>query len=150
MVKYILIAVVLVAGYFLFIKDSYPSDIYFQGIELSSKQDNNDSLNKEIDIFSYRDSSNHHVLLLALVNDSATVTVEGITSQYLARFESQGLKFKKEGSRHLGLMSDTVMYIATAKNMNALIAYTVKGGGSSPRSVGEASAIFSDLENFSL
>jgi len=150
MAKYIVIGVVLVMGYFLFIKDPYPSDIYFQGVQLGSKQDNNNSLNKNVDIFSYRDSTNNHVLLLALVNDSPSVTVEGITSQYIARFESQGLKFQQEGSRYLGVMSDIVMYVAVAKNMNAFIAYTEKGGGSTPRSVNEASDIFSDLENFSL
>jgi len=150
MVKYILIGIAIVACYLVFIKGPYPSDIHFQGVLLGSKQGNNDSLNKEIDMFSYRDSTNHHVLLFAILNGSSIVTLPVITNQYIDRFRSQGFKIQQDESRYKRVQSDTVMYITLAKKLNAFIAYTTKGGGI-PRSINDASEIlFRIRESFIL
>lgn len=146
MIKYILFFIVLGAVYFLFLKDPYPKIVEFNGYTLSSRQDNNNTLKKNIDIFSYRDKSNHHVLLFGIADGD--VTVSEISSHYVARFESQGVKFKRNNGRILGVKSDEVVYITEAKAINALIVYMEKGASPIPDKPNDAAILFNKLENY--
>ena len=52
-----------------------PTKIDVQGTTLSDRSNKNDSLNTDIDIFSYRHSDNTKVLIIASVNDlDVTIT----------------------------------------------------------------------------
>lgn len=139
----------LVAGYFIFLNDPYPSKVVFDGVEMGSRQDNNDSLNKDIDVFSYRDKGNQRVLLVGMVKNSPMLSVDELTEIYLANFKSQGFTFKKKGNRYLGIKGDTAMHMTVAYPLNAFIAFTEKGGDV-PSSVSSASTVFAELENFIL
>lgn len=148
MAKYAFVVVVIIAAYFAFFNDPYPKSIVFNGVELGSRQDNNNSLQKDVAIFSYRDKTNRHVLLFAFLNETSAVTIQGLSAQYLQRFKEQGLAFKQGGSRFLGTKEGISMYMTEAKKLNALIVYT-QMGGSTPASISDASGMFSELENYS-
>ena len=144
--KYVLIVIVFVASYFLIFKDPYPKTVEFNGYSFSSKADNNNSRNKDLDIFSYRDKSNNRVLMFAITNDAA-ITFTDLSKQYLGRFEYQGATFTQDGTRYLGSKSDEVIYMTEASHINALIVYVEKGSLQSPS---DTDRLFSELENFSL
>jgi len=148
MYKYAFICLFAVVVYFVFLKDSYPSVIEFQGYTLGSKEDNNNTVDKNLDIFSYRDKTNHHVMIFAIMNDSE-FTPTDLSNQYLARFQYQGFKFQQDGARHLGVKTDEVIYITEAKNIDGIIIYVEKGGLPMPRRPGDGETIFSALERFS-
>jgi hypothetical protein len=147
--KYIFVAIACVASYFFIFKDSYPKTVEFNGHTFSSKTNNNNSLNKDIDIFSYSDKSNHHALMFAITNNLA-ITLSDLSKQYLRRFEEQGYSFSKNGTRLLGKKSDEVIYMTESPNINALIVYVEKGALQSPRNPSDAAGLFNALENFSL
>jgi hypothetical protein len=147
--KYVLVVIVFVASYFLIFKDSYPNAVEFNGHTLSSKEDNNNSRNKDLDIFSYSDKSNHHVLMFAITNDAA-ITLSDLSKQYLGRFEYQGYSFSKSGTNFIGRKSDEIIYMAESPNINALIVYIEKGASQSPRHPSDAAGLFNELENFLL
>ena len=147
MAKYGIILALAAVGYFVFIYDPYPSTVFFQGIELGNKTDQNNSLHDDIDIFTYRDKTNHHILMLALPKNSPTVTIDGLTELYLGRLESQGIKFKQMGRRYTGRRDNTFLYMARANLIDAVIIYTEAKTANAPAS--DKEAIFTELENFS-
>jgi hypothetical protein len=147
MKNYVVVAVIVAVLYVIFFKDPYPSTVEFNGYTLGSKEDNNDTVDKEFDIFSYRDNTNHHVLIFGVRNNS-TFTVDDLTKQYVSNFQRQGYKFKEEGTRHLGIKGDEVIYITEAKNMEAIVMYVEKGGSPMPTSPSDGSSVFTDLEYF--
>lgn len=149
MSKFLLVAIVIVASYFLIFKDSHPKTVEFNGNTLSSKTDNNNSQNNDLDIFSYSDKSNHHVLMFAITNDTS-ITLSDLSKQYLGRFEYQGYSFSKNGTRFLGRKSDEIIYMAESSNINALIVYVEKGASQSPRNPSDAVELFNELESFLL
>jgi len=148
MYKYALVGLFAVVAYFVVFKDSYPSKVEFRGHTLGSKEDNNNTVDKNLDIFSYRDKSNHHVLVFAIRNNSE-FTLTDLSEQYLGRFQHQGYKFKRNGARHLGVKADEAIYMTEAKNIEGIIMYIEKGSSPIPRAPNDGANIFSDLENFS-
>lgn len=147
--KYIVFLLLGVVAYFAFVSDSYPSSIEFRGYSLGSKENNNDTVDKEFDIFSYRDSSNHHILMFGIRNNSR-FTLEDLTKQYLANFQRQGFKFIDDGSRQLGVKGDEAIYITESKNMEAIVIYVEKGASPMPKEPDDGASVFSDLEYFLL
>jgi len=147
MKNYVIVAVIAAVLYVVFIKDPYPSTVEFNGYTLGSKEDNNDTVDKEFDIFSYRDSSNHHILMFAIRNNS-TRTLDSLKELYIANFQRQGFKFKEDGERQLGLKGDEAIYVTETKNMEAIVMYVEKGSSSIPTSPSDGSSIYTDLEYF--
>lgn len=68
----------------------------------------------------------------------------------LAISRRRGSKFRKDGTMHLGLKGDEVIYMTIAAKMNAAIAYIEKDPEPRPRKSSDANNIFSSLANFSL
>jgi len=147
MKNYVIIAVIVAVVYVVFFKDPYPSTVEFNGHTLGSKEDNNDTVDKKFDIFSYRDSSNHHILMFGIRNNS-TNTLDSLKELYIANFQRQGFKFKEDGERQLGIKKDEAIYVTEAKNMEAIVMYVEKGGSSIPTSPSDGSSVFTDLEYF--
>jgi|GEM_PF-3267169 len=147
MYKIIGVAALVAIGYFMFFNSSYPDKISFQGNVLSNKQDNNNSLNKEIDAFSYSDVSRHHNMMFAILNDSK-VTVAGILDQYTGRFRHQGFRFTNEENRYLGKRNDERLYIGSLQHQRGIIAYVVKADADAPNFIEDADTLFLDLESY--
>jgi len=145
--KYALIGIFAVVAYYVFLMDSYPSSVEFQGYTLGSKQDNNDTTEKKLDIFSYRDKTNHHLLLFAMKNDTE-FTVSDLLDLYLKNFKSQGVKFKKSGGRYLGVKADEAIYITESKSFKGVIVYVEKGGLPMPNKPSDGANIYIDMEYF--
>ena len=147
MYKYLFVAFVAALGYFMFFYDSYPSNFDFRENTFGVKEDQNNTLDKEFEIFSYKDKSNHHVLIFAIRNRSE-LTLDDLTKQYLGRFQYQGFKFKSDAARHVGVKGDEVIYMTILKNIEGVIIYIEKGGVSKPNNQSDVSVVFIDLENF--
>jgi predicted membrane protein len=151
MVKFAFIVIAIVAGYVFFYKDAYPDSTVFRGRVLESKKYHNNSQNKKIDVFSYRDSSNQHVLLFAVLGDPE-VKIGGTKNQYLGNFERQGFIFQHDGKRFFGRHADTAIYMTATKieKKDSVIVYTEKGVVPLPDTLNDADLLFSELEHFSL
>lgn len=147
MYKIIGVVALVAFGYFMFFNSSYPDKISFQGNVLSNKQDNNNSLNKEIDVFSYSDASRHHNMMFAILNDSE-ITVARTLHQYKGRFKHQGFRFTNEGNRYLGKRNDERLYISSLKNLRGIVAYIAKADADSPDFIADADMLFLDLESY--
>lgn len=129
--------------------DPYPKKIEFQGEVLGHREDNNDSLNPDFDVLSYRNFDNTKVLTIALPGDS-DVSIEDFRKTYTANFTSQGLKIKNRGSRAIGLKGDTHLYMSEPYTFNALLMYTELQPGSERPSFKNSSDTFVALESFEL
>ncbi|VAW70780.1 hypothetical protein MNBD_GAMMA09-1175 [hydrothermal vent metagenome] len=148
MLKYAFAGLLIIGAYFVFFNGSYPGTVEFQNHSLSSKQDNNDTIDKDIDIFSYRDKSNHHILIFAVKNDSKA-SLTDLSGLYLGNFKRQGFTFQKYGKRHLGLKSDEAIYMTETQSFEGIIIYIEKGGSPMPQKVTDGADVFNDLESFS-
>jgi hypothetical protein len=148
MKKIIIVVVAVIAVYFTFFKDPYPSSIIFQEINFGSKNEGKNS-GKKLNIFTYRDDSNAHSLSFALMQDSTAMSVSSLLDYYLGYYEARGYKFEKDGSRFLGVSSEVVMYIAEAENLNGVVFYKKKLDSPSRNRKSDASALFDELEGFS-
>jgi len=149
MKNYIVIALVAVIAYTVFFKDPYPSTVNFRGHTLGEKEDYNVHSDSRLNVFSYKDNTGHHVLIVGMRNESS-ITLDDISKQYLRLFQTQGVKFVQEGDRHLGVRDDEAIYIAEAKNMDAIVMYVEKGGSTMPEVPSDGSSVFTDLEFFTL
>lgn len=112
--------------------DPFPTKIDFQGTTLSDRSNNNDSLNPDINIFSYRNHDNTKVLVIASVNDS-NITVPDFRQRYIKNLESQGVKFKQQGNRFIGSTSNAKIYLTDNYMLGALLIYTEQAAGTLPK-----------------
>lgn len=111
--------------------DPLPQKIDFQGTTLAEREDNNDSLNKEIDVFSYRNPNNTKVLTIASVNNS-DISLADFRQRYLSNFERQGINFKQQGNRYLGSKANTQLYITENYMLGALLIYAEQSNNGMP------------------
>jgi len=152
MVKYVLIALFAiviagsVGGYY-YTKEPYPSVVEFRGHILDSRKDNNNSTDKELKIFSYRDKTTTHLLMFAVRNESP-ISLSDLALQYLGRFQYQGYTFVDKGSRKHGVRNNERLYMAEAKSFDGLIVYIEQSSGAVTQSEEELESILSDVENF--
>ena len=144
----IIVGIIGAALFFLFNADPYPDEVYFQGVTLSSKQDINNTVDKEYDILSYRDDTNHHVLIFGIRNNSIR-TLEEFTQLYLSNFERQGYVFEGDGVRNLGVKKDEVIHITQADAIQGVIIYIKKEDKPVNVSLNDQAAIFDLMEGFS-
>ena len=137
------------AAYYMSTADSYPNEITFQGVELGSKKDINNTVDEEYDIFSYRDSSNYHVLVIGIRNESSR-TLESFLELYLLNFKRQGFSFEEEEGRYYAAKGGEEIYMARIGHIEGVAIYIRKNGISDDlASVGNR-GIFSELENIAL
>jgi hypothetical protein len=143
-----LVVIIAVAAYFIFFANSLPTDIEYRGNTLGPRQDVENNSIKNFEIVSYKDKTNYHVLLFLMPEDQS-VTTQEILDFYVGNFEAQGYKFRIDGSMHLGLKGDEVIYLTIATKINAAIAYIEKDPTTLPEKPSDASDIFSSLAAFS-
>ena len=145
--KLLLIAGLAVAAaiYFVFIGDPYPSRIVFQDIEFDSKDDINDTVDQKYDIISYRDKSNHHVLVFGIRNDSIR-TLEELTKLYLLNFKNQGFRFEGQGLRHFGAKGDEAIYMTRMAAIDGVVIY-IRKGATRDDEQGVRASVFGNLES---
>lgn len=105
--------------------DPFPQKVEFEGSLLSNRENNNDSLNKEISIYSYRNSNNTKKLTIASTNES-DVSIKDFRERYINNFKSQGVHFKQEGSHYLGSKANTILYLVENYTLGALLIYSEK------------------------
>lgn len=111
--------------------DPFPTKIDFQGTILSDRNNENDSLNANIDIFSYRNSDNTKALVIASVNES-DVTITDFRQLYIKNLESQGVKFKQQGNRFIGSTPNEKIYLTDNYMLSAVLIYTEQAAGALP------------------
>ncbi len=147
-VKILLGAVLIATIYFAFFASDLPGEIQFRGQDLGPKESvENDTL-KNFDIYSYRDKSNHHLLLFVMAVDD-TATAQQLLDVYARTFEAQGFKIMNQDNRHLGRRGDEVLYLAKATPIDSAVAYIEKAPATFPSGLQDADAVFSSLEGFS-
>ena len=144
----VLIIIAFLTMYFIFFANSPPSEISFQGHILGPREETENNSNKDFRIFSYKDRSANHMLLLLMPEDDS-VTADELIAFYAGNFETQGFSFSIDGTRQLGLRDDEAIYLTTAANLGSAIAYIEKGGESAPRKPDDADSLFLALERFS-
>ena len=138
----------LVAVYFIFFANSLPREIEFQGHTLGPREKIENNTNRNFDIYSYRDRTNHHVMLFVMAKDESA-TAQQLLEFYISNFEAQGFNFRNQDNRFLGTKGDEVIYMTKAPKIDSAIAYIEKGPDSVPSSLSGTSSVFSDLENYS-
>ena len=147
--KPVIIVIICAAAYFIIFSNSLPTDIEYRGYTLGPRQEVENNSTKNFEIISYKDESNYHVLLFLLPEDES-VTTQELLDFYVGNFKAQGYKFSKDGTMHLGLKGDEVIYMTIATMMNAAIAYIEKDPKPRPRKPSDATDVFSSLADFSL
>ena len=111
--------------------DPMPTKIDFQGTTLSDRSNKNDSLNADINVFSYRNNDNTKILVIASVNES-DVTITDFRQLYIKNLESQGVKFKQQGNRFIGSTSNEKIYLTDNYMLSAVLIYTEQAAGALP------------------
>ncbi len=149
MYKYILAAVVAGTAYFLFFSEPYPNSFEFRGITFGSKENENNSEDKGVDIYRYSDKSGDYVFMFAILNDTSA-TANGVSNQYLNVFKQQGYKFKREGNRYIGSKANDLIYMTQAKKFEGLVVLAKTKESSDLGRPSDADDIFADLEKFSI
>jgi hypothetical protein len=140
--------ILLAAVYFIFFSTNLPSEIRFQGHTLGPREKVKNDSAREFDIYSYRDRSNHHVLLFVMATDGDT-TSQQLLDFYASVFEAQGFAFRKKDARHLGRKGDEVIYLTRAPMIDSAVAYIEKAPASYPAGFRSAGKVFEALEGFS-
>lgn len=148
LVKPAIVGIIVVAAYFIIFGNSLPRDIEYRGNTLGPRQEVENNSSKNFEIVSYKDKTNYHVLLFLMPEDQS-VTTQELLDFYVGNFEAQGFKFRKDGTMHLGLKGDEVIYMTIAAKVNAAIAYIEKDPKPLPRTPSDANDIFSSLVDFS-
>ena len=145
----ILIPIALLAAvYFVFLASDMPGEIVFQGQTLGPRERVENNSLKEFDIYSYSDRARNNVLLFVMSTEDSP-TAEELLEFYISGFKAQGFSFRNEDDRYLGSKGDEVIYMTRAPRIDSAIAYIQKSDDA-PTSLRGASAIFSELESFSL
>ncbi len=146
--KYLIAIVLLIAAYFVFFANDLPSEIEYRGQTPGPRERVKNNSSRNFDIFSYRDKTNHHVLLFVMAKDESA-TAQQLLDFYVSNFKEQGFAFKEKDGRHLGTKGDEVIYMTRATQIDSAVAYIEKAPGRMPAGFRDASEIFSDLERFS-
>lgn len=144
----VLLIIVLVTTYFIAFDSKPPNEVSFQGHTLGPREETKNNSIKDFRIFSYKDGSGNHMLLL-LMPERDSVTADELLAFYASRFKAQGFEFLNDGTRHLGLKGDEVIYLTKASKLESAIAYIEKSSKPHPRKPGDAESLYSGLEGFS-
>jgi len=118
-----------------------PSQLSFQGKEfqyISTKE----SSGGKFDIVQYNSGTKN----LILITPHSEVDLDGFSKVYTQTFIAQGFKFESVGSRHIGVHSNKVVYLAVAKYLNSVSILLVENYADAPKDHDAASDIFRDLE----
>ena len=146
--KYLIAIVLLAALYFVFFATELPDEIEYRGQTLGPREKVANNSTRNFDIYSYRDKTNHHVLLFVMVKDDSA-TAQQLLEFYVGNFERQGFDFRADDGRYLGTKDDEVIYMTKAMQIDSAVAYVEKAPSRMPTGFRDASDIFSDLERFS-
>ena len=144
----VLIIIAFLTMYFIFFANSPPREILFQGHILGPREETENNSNKDFRIFSYKDSSANHMLILLMPEDDS-VTADELIAFYAGNFKKQGFRFSTDGTRQLGLRDDEAIYLTTAANLESAIAYIEKGAKPAPSKLDDADSLYLALESFS-
>lgn len=122
MVKYLLLAVIVIAGYMYF-KDSAPSKVYINSIEYGPKKidTSNDSSSKVFNYISTSANSGDYVSIL--YRDSGTGDLASWSDLVSGHFAKQGFKFESSGANKKGVKGEIVMFIVPLYQKDVLITY---------------------------
>ncbi len=145
--KFLIAVVLLGAIYFVFFASDLPKEIEYRGQTLGPRERVENNSNREFDIFSYSDRTNHHVLLFVMAKDESA-TSQQLLDFYIANFKGQGFNFRKKDGRHFGVKGDEVIYMTRATQIDSAIAYIAKADDTLPKSLRAADDLFSELERF--
>lgn len=149
MKKLLLVGTIVIAAiYFLFLADPYPKKIEFQEVLLEFREDINNTLDKEFDIFNYRNISNHHIMIFGIRNNSVR-TLKDFSNLYVTNFKRQGFNFNSGGSNHLGTKGDEAIYMTELKNIEGVVIYLKKSVNPKHRSTSDAESVFAELQYIS-
>lgn len=121
----------------------HPDTIEFMGHTLSSPQNNNNSKEDDLDILSYRDPSNHRILLLAERNGSK-VSIEHLLQQYVGRFRFQGFEFTEQDNRWIGQRKNERLYATPSVAFDGIVIYVEKNAERNARL--HQNAVFQNAE----
>ena len=143
----VLLIIAILAAYFIFFAGNPPSEFVFQGHTLGSREETENNSNKDFRIFSYKDSSANHMLLLLMPEDDS-VTADELIAFYAGNFKAQGFRFSTDGTRQLGLRDDEAIYLTIAANLESAIAYIEKDAKPAPSKPDDADSLFLALERF--
>lgn len=146
--KFSLPVALLIALYLVLFASDMPREIEFQGQTLGPRERIENNSRKPFDIYSYSDSSRHHVLLFVMATESAPTSQE-LLEFYVNNFKASGFSFRNTDGRYLGTKGNEVIYMGRAPRIDSAIAYIQKDANA-PTGFREASGIFSELESYSL
>ena len=146
-VRILVVIGALVAVYVVLFSNDLPNEIEFRGQVLGPREEVENNSVKNFDIYSYRDQTNHHVMLFVMAKDESATSQE-LLEFYVEVFTAQGAKFRTEDGRYLGTRDDEVIYMTRAPQIDSALAYIEKSPDA-PRRFGEANDIFTNLENYS-
>ena len=144
----VLLIIIFLAMYFIVFDNKPPKEIAFQGHTLGPREETEYNSIKDFRIFSYKDVSGNHMLLLLMLEDDSA-TVKELLAVYVGIFKAQGFKFRTDGDRHLGLKGDEVIYLTIAANLDSVIGYLEKDPDRRPAKPDDAESLYSALEIFS-
>ena len=147
-VKFLILAAVLVAVYFILFANDMPRELEYRGQTLGPRENIENNSVREFDIYSYSDRTRHHVLLFVMATTADSPTPQELLEFYVSNFKGQGFSFRQREGRYLGTKGDEVIYMARAPRIDSAVAYIQKSPDA-PTSLRGASDIFSDLENYS-
>ncbi len=146
-VKLLGVVAVLVAVYFAFFASSAPREIDFRGQTLGPRERVENNSIRDFDIYSYRDRTNHNLLLLLMVKDESA-TAQELLEFYVSNFKAQGFEFRQRDNRYFGTKGDEVIFMTRAPQIDSAIAYIQKAPDPFPRGFRGAADVFADLESF--
>ena len=144
----VLLIIIFLTMYFIVFDSKPPKEVTFQGHTLGPREETENNSIKDFRIFSYKDGSGNHMLLLLMLEDDSA-TLKELISVYVGVFEAQGFKFSIDGVRQLGLKGDEVIYLTIAANLDSVIGYLEKNPDRRPAKPGDAESLYSALERFS-
>ena len=121
-----------------------PSELFFQNrvFEFSNTKDTKGNF----DSLEYKNGEDK--LFLIVPHKKELVQTLPEFSRFSTKsFIAQGFRFSSNGTRHIGVRNDHVIYIAVSKYLDSLAIFITPDGKDYPRHHGSASEIFEDLES---
>jgi len=117
-----------------------PSEIVIQEGVFSHVK-TQESSGKKFDISTYNSGRKN----LILVTPHEKTDLDKFSLLYTETFKAQGIKFRSEGNRHLGIGASNIVYLTTSPQLKSLSILIATREGHESISIEEASDIFQAL-----